>query len=83
MKVPDNEKWLIYFCHETYLLGFLFIDRAIVYLNNVSQIALSFTSFFQSLLPSLQELLAFLASSVFYFGVRNKMLELRTIPDYI
>ena len=46
MKVPDDEKWLIYFCHETHLLGLLFINRAIVYLNNVSQISLIFTSFF-------------------------------------
>lgn len=58
MKVPDDEKWLIYFCHETHLLGLLFIDRAIVYLNNVSQISLIFTSFFGHF-ASLQEAISF------------------------
>lgn len=68
MKVPDDEKWLIYFCHETHLLGVLFIDRAIVYLNNVSQISLIFTSFSHHFCLHDKKLPAFLLSSVFYLG---------------
>lgn len=84
MNVPDDEKWLIYFCHETHLLGVLFIDRAIVYLNNVSQISLIFTSFFsQSLLPSLQEAISISIVFCIPFRVTRQMLDLRTISDYV
>lgn len=83
MKVPNDEKWLIYFCHETHLLGFLFINRAIVYFNRVSQVALIFTSFSNHFYLHYKKLSAFLLSSAFYLGVTKRILHLRTIPDYI
>lgn len=83
MKVPDDEKWLIYFCHETHLLGFLFINRAIVCFNSVSQIALVFTSFSNHFCLHYKKLSAFLLSSVFYLGVTKRILHLRTTSDYI
>lgn len=84
MKVPDDEKWLIYFCHETHLLGLLFIDRAIVYLNNASQISLIFTSFFSShFCLRYKKLPASPLLSVFYLGVTSRMLDLRGILDYV
>ena len=84
MKVPDDEKWLIYFCHETHLLGLLFIDRAIVYLNNASQISLIFTSFFSShFCLRYKKLSASPLLSVFYLGVTSRMLDLRGILDYV
>lgn len=73
MKVPDDEKWLIYFCHETHLLGLLFIDRAIVYLNNVSQISLIFTSFF-SHFASLQEAISFsIIFCILFWGSKESL----------
>lgn len=56
MKVPDCEKWLIYFCHETHLLNPPFLLMVIVCLNSVSQISLIFTSIMNHFLPSLWRL---------------------------
>lgn len=83
MKVPDDEKWLIYFCHETHLLGLLPIDRAIVYLHDVSEISLIFPSFFQNFCLHYKETSAFLSSSVLYLGVTRRVLEIRIISDYV